>query len=283
VTDRRDPLPTDVDALPPLPADYDVTLDAGLSALGIELDPMARMAIADHVRLLLAWTEAINLTALREPAAVAREHVIDSLTALPLLRALGARALLDLGSGGGFPGLPLALALPAERALLVESIGKKATFLGAAIDALGVRPRLAVAATRAETLARDPHHRERWPAVTVRAVGALSELIELALPLLATGGSLVAWKRSIALADDPPAAEVLSPRSEPPRPRRLDAELAGGSRAAVALGGREPTVVPVAVPGLEDHVLVVVTKIAPTPAGYPRDPSLRRRAPWRED
>ena len=284
MTDRRDPLPTDVDALPPLPADYDVTLDAGLSALGIELDPMARMAIADHVRLLLAWTEAINLTALREPAAVAREHVIDSLTALPLLRTLGARALLDLGSGGGFPGLPLALALPAERALLVESIGKKATFLGAAIDALGVRPRLAVAATRAETLARDPHHRERWPAVTVRAVGALSELIELALPLLATGGSLVAWKRSIAPADDPATAdEVSSPRAEPPRARRLDAELVGGSRAAAALGGREPAVVPVAVPGLEDHVLIVITKIAPTPAGYPRDPSLRRRAPWRED
>jgi 16S rRNA (guanine527-N7)-methyltransferase len=271
VTDRRDPLPTDVDALPALPTAYDTTLDAGLVALGLDLEPMARAAIADHVRLLLAWTEAINLTAIREPAAVALEHVLDSLSALPLLRQMGARAILDIGSGGGFPGLPLALAMPAERTLLVESVGKKATFLGATLDALGVRPRFAVAATRAETLARDPHHRDRWPVVTVRAVAALPELVELALPLLTSGGSLIAWKRSMVVDGDAPPV------------RRLDLELASAARAAWALGGREPTVVPVTVPGLEDHVLVVVTKTGTTPAGYPRDPALRKRAPWRED
>lgn len=271
MTNRREPLPTDVDALPGLPASYDAVLDAGLDALGLDLEPMARAAIADHVRLLLAWTEAINLTAIREPSAVAQEHVLDSLSALPILRRMGARALLDIGSGGGFPGLPLALALPAERALLVESVGKKATFLGAALDALGSRPRIAVAATRAETLARDPHHRERWPIVTARAVAALPELVELALPLLASGGSLIAWKRSITV--DGEAAPV----------RRLDHELGGAARAAWALGGQQPAVVPVTVPGLEDHVLVVVTKTGLTPAGYPRDPALRKRAPWRDD
>ena len=296
MTNRREPLPTDVDALAPLPAAYDAALDAGLAALGLDLDPVAREAIADHVRLLLAWTEAINLTAIREPAAVALEHVVDSLTALPLLRQMDARALLDLGSGGGFPGLPLALALPAGRALLVESVGKKATFLGAALDALGLRPRFAVAATRAETLARDPHHRERWPVVTARAVAALPELVELALPLLAPGGVLVAWKRSIVIdgraagadpagagggragtggADDEP--DDVAPL------RRLDLELAGAARAARALGGEAPTVVPVTVPGLQDHVLVVVAKTGATPSGYPRDPALRKRAPWRHD
>ena len=271
MTDRRDPLPTDVEALPVLPAAYEAVLDTGLASLGLDLQPMARDAIADHVRLLLAWTEAINLTAIREPAAVAREHVLDSLTALPVLRRLGARALLDIGSGGGFPGLPLALALPAERALLVESVGKKATFLGAVLDALGVRPRIAVAATRAETLARDPHHRERWPVVTARAVAALPELVELALPLLAAGGSLVAWKRTIVAAGEAPPAN------------RLESELGGAARAAWALGGQGPIVEPVTVPGLEDHVLIVVTKTGLTPAGYPRDPAIRKRAPWRED
>ena len=277
MTDRRDPLPTDVDTLPPLPGIYDATLDRGLDALGFVLDPLAREAIADHVRLLLAWTEAINLTAIREPGAVAREHILDSLTAMPMLRALRTRAFIDLGSGGGFPGLPLALALPAEQALLVESVGKKATFLASVVDALGARPRIAVAATRAETLARDPHHRERWPAVTARAVGALSELVELSLPLLADGGSLVAWKRSIVLDTDDALADGAQPT------RRLDRELAGGARAASALGGGDPVVHKVTVPGLEDHVLIVVTKRGPTPTGYPRDPALRRRAPWRDD
>ena len=296
MTNRREPLPTDVDALPPLPAAYDAALDAGLAALGLDLDPVAREAIADHVRLLLAWTEAINLTAIREPAAVALEHVVDSLTALSFLRQMDARAILDLGSGGGFPGLPLALAMPAGRALFVESVGKKATFLGAALDALGSRPRFAVAATRAETLARDPHHREHWPVVTARAVAALPELVELALPLLAPGGVLVAWKRSIvvegrAAAPDPPTAGGMragtvgagdEPDDVAPA-RRLDLELAGAARAAWALGGEEPTVMAVAVPGLEDHVLVVVAKTGPTPPGYPRDPALRKRAPWRHD
>ena len=184
---------------------------------------------------------------------------------------MGARAILDIGSGGGFPGLPLALALPAERTLLVESVGKKATFLGATLDALGLRPRFAVAATRAETLARDPHHRERWPVVTVRAVGAPPRTGGAGAATPHARGSLIAWKRSIVVDGDAPPV------------RRLDLELAGAARAAWALGGREPTVVPVTVPGLEDHVLVVVTKTGPTPAGYPRDPALRKRAPWRED
>ena len=280
MTNRREPLPTDVDTLPPLPAAYDAALDAGLAALGLELDPLAREAIADHIRLLLAWTEAINLTAIREPAAIATEHVVDSLTALPIMRRMGARALLDLGSGGGFPGLPLALALRAERALLVESVGKKATFLGAALDALGLRPRFAVAATRAETLARDPHHRERWPVVTARAVAALPELVELALPLLAPGGALIAWKRSIAVAGT--RATDGDPAEPPPVPR-LELELAGAARAAWALGGSAPTVDHVTIPGLQDHVLIVVTKTGPTPAGYPRDPAVRKRASWRED
>jgi 16S rRNA (guanine527-N7)-methyltransferase len=255
----REPLPTDVLALPALPAGYDATLTAGLRTLGEPLDGPSWAAIADHVRLLIAWTEAINLTAIREPVAVAREHVLDSLSALPLLRGHGTPDLLDLGSGGGFPGLPLAIALPRARTVLVESVGKKATFLGTVIDALGMRPRVAVAATRAETLAADPHHRGRWSTVTVRAVGALVELAELSLPLLAPGGILVAWKR---WTDDGSA---------------LAAEIEAAEPLVEILGGGPVRVEAVAIPGLEDHVLLVVEKVGPTPPGYPRDPAVRRR------
>jgi 16S rRNA (guanine527-N7)-methyltransferase len=263
VTDRRDPLPTDVASLPPLPAAYHATLDAGLVELGLSLDPDARSAIDDQVRLLLAWTAAINLTAIREPTAVARDHVLDSLSAVALLRSHGAKTILDLGSGGGYPGLPIAIAVPAERTVLVESVGKKANFLATVLDALGLRPRVAVAATRAETLAADRHHRERWDAVTARAVGPLAELIELGLPLAAPGGALVAWKRY------GPTGEL-----------GTDGELAAADRAAEVLGGGRPRLEPVEVGGLTDHVLVVVDKVAPTPAGWPRDPALRRRHPW---
>jgi 16S rRNA (guanine527-N7)-methyltransferase len=101
-------------------------LDATLLELGLSIDATVRRAIDDHVRLLLRWTEAINLTAIRDPAEAARLHVADSLAAVPVLRARSIDRFLDLGSGGGFPGLPLALALPAARAVLVESVGKKA-------------------------------------------------------------------------------------------------------------------------------------------------------------
>jgi 16S rRNA (guanine527-N7)-methyltransferase len=251
----REPLPTFVDDLPPLPAEFWEVIRAGLGGVH-DLKEAQLQAIADHVRLLLAWNAAINLSGIRAPETIATEHVLDSLTALPILRRSGVEEFLDIGSGGGYPGLPLAVALPARRALLVESIGKKARFLATAIDATGMRGRVAVAATRAETLAADPHHRGHWQAVTVRAVAEMADLVELSLPLLTVGGLLVAWKRS-------PAEE----------------ELTRAAGAIHQLRGRLIRLEPVVVPGLEDHVLAVVEKIGETPDQYPRDPAARRHRP----
>lgn len=252
----REPLPTRVEGLPTLPPSYHATVDAGLAALDVALPAGSRQAIDSHVRLLLAWTSAINLTAIREPEAVAREHVLDSLAAVALLRRHGASRLLDLGSGGGFPGLPLAVGVPAAETLLVEPIGKKAAFLRTSVAALTMEASIGVAAARAEALAHDRHHRGRWPIVTARAVAELAELAELALPLLARGGLLVAWKRV-----------------------PIEAELDRARTAVDALGGEIVEVAPVAVAGLDDHRLVIVWKGRPTPDRYPRDPGLRRRRP----
>jgi 16S rRNA (guanine527-N7)-methyltransferase len=253
----RKPLPTRVDQTPDLPTAYEVALLPGLEALEVRLAPGERSAIDGHVRLLLAWTQAINLTAIREPGAVALGHVVDSLTALRLLRDRGVTRFVDIGSGGGYPGLPLAAALPAARALLVEPIGKKAAFLRTAIDAVGLGGVAEAATVRAETLAGDPRHRGRWPAVTARAVASLADVVELAFPLLAPGGVLVAWKRG-----------------------DLAAELAAAERAMEALGGGRLEVVAVDVPGLEEHRLVVATSEGRVPAGHPRDPGTRKRRPW---
>jgi len=241
----RGPLPTRVQELDPLPDAYHGAVDAGLIELGIELPAEAHRTIDNHVRLLLAWTAAINLTAIREPEAVARLHVLDSLAAVPFLRELGVDRFLDLGSGGGFPGLPLAAALPAD-ALLVESIGKKARFLETAVDATGLRGRVRVAGVRAEELARDPAHARRWPAVTARAVATLSRLIELGMPLLRPGGVLVAWKRG-----------------------DLRDELEAARPVARALGATAPEVVPAGLRGLVDHRLVIVAR-APGTSARPR-------------
>ena len=221
------------------------------------MNPAARTLIEAHLRLLLVWNGAINLTAITDPAAIARLHVADSLAALPLLRGLPQATVLDLGSGGGFPGLALAAVLPAARFTLVESVGKKAAFLATSSAALGFGPRVHVVAARAEALAPGA-----WDVVTARAVGSLAELIELALPLLAPGGHLLAWKRG-----------------------DLGEELAAGGRAAATLGGSRPAfhLHPprlAAATGMVGHGIVVVRKDAPTPAGYPRDRAARGRRPW---
>jgi len=269
----RESLPTCVNGLDPLPEGYWKAIRAGLPAIRAGLpaisggsgsgsgdDPGVSEAqlqvISDHVRLLVAWNGAINLSGIRAPEMIARDQVLDSLTALPLLRRAGVEEFLDIGSGGGFPGLPLAVALPARRALLVESVGKKARFLATAVEATGLGDRVAVAATRAETLAADPRQRGHWQVVVARAVADMTDLAELALPLLQIGGLLVAWKR-----------------------QPINDELARADSAIHQLRGRLIRLQPVVVPGLEDHVLVVVEKVAETPREFPRDPAARHSRP----
>lgn len=262
----RPELPSDVAGLPPLPAAFEAALDTGLAALGVRLDMTARRAIDAHVRLLLAWNEAINLTAFADPATVATRHILDSLAAMPLLGEEPGAAtagapnpgprVADLGSGGGFPGLPIAAALPASRVTLIDSVAKKARFLEVAAAAMGLADRVTIRAFRVEDVAaREP---AAWDVVTARAVTGLAELVELGLPLLRVGGRLLAWKGP-----------------------DIEAELAVGERAARALGGASPVIHEVdRIPALAGHRIVVVRKIAATPPGYPRDPARRKRLPW---
>lgn len=254
---EREPLPTHVRDTPTLPSAYHDALGRGLDALGLDLDDAAHTAIAGHVRMLLAWTDAINLTAIRDPSDVALRHIIDSLAAVAWLREQRIDRLLDLGSGGGFPGVPIAAALPTIRVVLLEPIAKKARFLATAVDATGLAPRVTVVNARAEAVARDRHQRGRWPAVTARAVASLADLVELAFPLLTDRGTLLAWKRG-----------------------DIDGELDAARRAVDALGGGSFDVDSVPVEGLAGHRLVVATRTGHVPATFPRDPAVRRRRPW---
>ena len=260
--------------MPDLPAAYSDALDLGLAALGLRLSTDARSSIDGHVRLLVAWNAAINLTSIRDPAEIAIRHVLDSLTAVPLLEDRSAQRMIDIGSGAGFPGLPLSAFLPNANVTLVESVGKKARFLETVAAATGIQDVVSVAAVRAEALSNDAHRNGPVATtVTARAVASLADLVELAFPLLRPGGALVAWKSASAVDH---TADVT--------------EVAAADRAIAAIDpGAVLTVVP-AIPShvaasvvepLRGHRLVTVTR---TPnevvAGWPRNPAARRRRPW---
>jgi 16S rRNA (guanine527-N7)-methyltransferase len=209
------------------------------------------------VALLLDANARLNLTRVTEPDAVARLHLLDALSAVPLLDALGPTRALDLGSGGGVPGLVLALARPDMAWTLVDSVGKKCDAMRGFAAALGLRS-VTVIAERAESLGRDERHRERYDLVTARACAALPVLAEYALPLVAVGGALLAWKGPLAREDD---------------------ELVGGSAAASLLGGGAPAIHDTGIRELGRHRLVLVPKERATPDRYPRRPGEPTRRP----
>jgi 16S rRNA (guanine527-N7)-methyltransferase len=258
-------------------AAFDEALDAVLAELGLldteAASTAARATFEAHARLLREWNAAINLTAVREPAQVARRHAGDSLSAVATIGGLirAGASLLDIGSGGGYPGLPLAAVLPLSRVGLLDSVAKKARFLeaaGAAVAAIlaadpersvGKRvPVIEAIAERAEDLAQEAEHREAWDVVTARAVGSLAEVLELGLPLTRLGGAVVAWKRE----------------SEEDG---LHAELRDAGSIIRAAGGGRPRTVEIEGPSLAGHRLVVVPKERTTPLAYPRPAGVRRR------
>jgi 16S rRNA (guanine527-N7)-methyltransferase len=221
------------------------------------LPPGYAAAAERYVALLLEANARLNLTRLTAPAEVARLHLLDALAALPLLDRLAPAAAVDLGSGGGVPGIPLALARPEVRWLLVESVQKKARVLAAFVEALGLANVEAVA-DRAETLGRAAAHRERHDLVAARACAELPVLAELALPLLRVGGTLLAWKGPLAGSDP---------------------ELVRGEAAARQIGAGPLRLVDPEVPALGGHTFVLIRKERPTQTRFPRRPGEPARRP----
>ena len=187
--DERAPLP--------LPAPAPLTPPEGfaerLAAIGVPLDAAAIAKLGDYLARLLAMNELVNLTAITDPVEAWEKHVLDSLTLVPLLEELSAGArLADIGSGGGLPGLPLAIARPDLRVTLVEATQKKASFLVAVAAALGLT-NVSVRAERAEQLGKGDLC-GTFDAVTARAVGRLVMLIPLTVPFVRPNGMVLLVK-----------------------------------------------------------------------------------------
>jgi 16S rRNA (guanine527-N7)-methyltransferase len=192
-------------------------------------------------------------TAVRAPADAVCVHLADSLVALEVECVRSARRVADLGSGAGFPGLALAVALPRARVALVESIERRCAFLRRAVAAARLG-KADVVHARAEAW---PEGAEAHDLVSARALAALPVLVEYAAPLLSLGGALVAWKG-----------------------RRDHAEEAAGERAARELGLEPVEVRRVSpFPAARDRHLHVFRKVAPTPPRFPRRPGMARKRP----
>jgi 16S rRNA (guanine527-N7)-methyltransferase len=235
----------------PVTPDVVARIDELAERYALPADAPPRLALL----LELVAGEHSAITTVRDPAEGVDVHVADSLVALELPEVRRSRRIADLGSGGGFPGLVLAVALPDARVALVESVGRKVAFVRGAIERLELANAEAIQARA-----------EEWPAgmgahdlVTARALAPLSVLVEYAAPLLAPGGSLVAWKGAVD-----------------------DGEEADGRAAAAALGMTDPERHPVQ-PFADARArhLYLSSKVSKTPPGYPRRPGIARKRPIR--
>jgi 16S rRNA (guanine527-N7)-methyltransferase len=217
------------------------------------LDPAGRRALETVLELLAE--ERASVSSVTEPPRAWQVHVDDSLTGLEVESLASAARIADIGSGAGFPGLVLAVALPASRVELIESVGRKCEFMRRAIAAAGIENAEVVNA-RSEELAAGSG-RERFDAVTARAVGRLSTLAELASPLLRDGGTLVAWKG-----------------------RRDEEEELELERAAGALAMEPERILAVGpYAGSRHRHLHVMRKSGETPADLPRRPGMAKKRP----
>ncbi len=214
----------------------------GLALSDAQLDQFERYADA-----LVTWNEHTNLTAITDRRAIVIRHFLDSLAVAQVWRKADPPAsLADVGTGAGFPGLPLKILWPNLQLLLVESIGKKTAFLVHMVDLLQLHG-VEISTARAEDVGRDGRYREQFAAVTGRAVAALNVLSEYCLPLCSVQGTFVAPKSAAG-----------------------NAEVDAAETAISTLGGQVERMLDVELPDVDPRTLIVVRKTAPTPPRYPR-------------
>ena len=214
------------------------------------------LALLTYERELLEWNQKFNLTAIREAESIRTKHFLDSFSCVLAWGFSPPHRLVDIGTGAGFPGVPLKIIYPAMKLTLVESVGKKAMFCQHIVRVLGLDG-VEVLQARAEELGRLPEQREKYDWAVARAVAHMDVLAEYLLPLVRVGGTMLAQK-----GESGPA------------------EAQSAEKAMKLLGGKLRQVIPVTLPGVaDDRFLVLVDKVAATPPKYPRKPGVPMKQP----
>ena len=228
-----------------------------LQRSGIPLDAGQTEQFAAYARLLSQWNEKMDLTSV-DSADTVRRHFLDSLLPLSAEGLIPREGkIIDVGSGAGFPGLPLAIALPTVQFTLLEAQGKRCQFLREVKARLRL-DNVQIVQNRAEVLGQDDAHRERYDRALARAVAPLNLLSEYLLPFVRVGGCALCWK-------GPAVFE----------------EMADGRAAAALLGGRVETPVEMPLDGAR-HILVPIPKIEKTLPQYPRKNGIPAKRPLKE-
>lgn len=205
--------------------------------------------------LLIETNKVMNLTAITEPEEVAVKHIIDSLLAYDE-KVFPGKLLADVGTGAGFPGIPLKIYCPELKVVLLDSLAKRLKFLENVIETLGLKD-ITCVHLRAEDAGQNKDHREKYDLVTARAVARLSVLSEYCLPLVKQGGYFIAMKGS-----------------------KFVEEIAEGRTAVGILGGEIISAEEVKLPGLDDgRAIIRIRKIKKTPVKYPRKAGVPEKQP----
>ena len=217
------------------------TLEASLPELSLELPEQTRKTLCDFGRAVVKQNEVMNLTAITAPDQVAKLHLLDSLSVLKAADLSGKR-VIDVGCGAGFPGVPLKIACPGMELTLLDSLGKRMNWLAEILPTLGVEAEC-VTARAEEAVAQ---RREQYDFATSRAVARLNILLELTAPFVKVGGAVLAMKGAAATE-----------------------ELEESRSAISRLGLKLEKVLEFPVDGAA-HSVIVLRKVKPTPAQYPR-------------
>ncbi len=234
----------------------DSLIHDALSLFDVHLNARQIMMLTNYERELLDWNQKFNLTAIRDVESIRTKHFLDSYSCVLAWKENPPLRLVDIGTGAGFPGIPLKIIYPNMHLTLVESVGKKAIFCQHVVRVLELKD-VEIIQSRAEDFGQKPGHRESYDWAVARAVANLNVLSEYLLPLVKVGGNMLAQKGEIA-----------------------HAEAQSAEKAMEVLGGKLKQLIPVQLPGItEERYLVVVGKVAATPKNYPRKAGIPTKTP----